>query len=117
MLLAEETLEAVRRAPEPLRGGLLRFLREHHMLSRGYLRLYARLAWYKLRLRGRLKTDGIAFLCKGVHLEIAPGAQLQLGRWSWLGDDCKVRVHEGVVEIGAKSVLGQECTISCYEHI
>jgi len=40
-----------------------------------------------------------------------------LGRWSWLGDDCKIRAHEGVISIGAKSVLGQECTLYCYQHI
>ena len=40
-----------------------------------------------------------------------------LGRWSWIGHGSKIRAHEGVVEIGAKSVLGQECTISCYQHV
>jgi len=112
--------DAIRRAPAPLHGGpltMLRFMRSHHMLNRGYARLLARLAWHKLRLRGRLVTDGLAFICPGVHLEIAPGARLVLGRWSWLGDGCKVRVHEGEVLIGAKSVLGQECTISCYRHV
>src|SRR3712207_1163928 len=29
----------------------------------------------------------------------------------------KIRAHEGVVEIGAKSVLGQEITISAYQHV
>jgi acetyltransferase-like isoleucine patch superfamily enzyme len=28
-----------------------------------------------------------------------------------------VRAHEGEVSIGAKSVLGQECTISAYHHV
>jgi acetyltransferase-like isoleucine patch superfamily enzyme len=112
--------DAIRRAPAPLHGGpltMLRFMRSHHMLSLGYARLLARFAWLRLRLRGRLVTDGLAFICPGVHLEIAPGARLVLGRWSWLGDGCKVRVHEGEVRIGAKSVLGQECTISCYQHV
>jgi acetyltransferase-like isoleucine patch superfamily enzyme len=112
--------DAIRRAPAPLHGGpltMLRFMRSHHMLSLGYARLLARFAWLRLRLRGRLVTDGLAFICPGVHLEIAPGARLVLGRWSWLGDGCKVRVHEGEVQIGAKSVLGQECTISCYQHV
>jgi acetyltransferase-like isoleucine patch superfamily enzyme len=40
-----------------------------------------------------------------------------LGRWSWIGDGTKIRAHEGVVSIGAKSVLGQECTLSCYQQI
>jgi acetyltransferase-like isoleucine patch superfamily enzyme len=110
----------VRRAPPPLRGGLRElwgFMREHRMLNHRYAILLARLGWAKLRLGDRLELDGIAFIRPGVHLEVAPGARLVLGRWSWLGDDCKIRVHEGVVEIGAKSVLGQECTVTCFRRI
>jgi acetyltransferase-like isoleucine patch superfamily enzyme len=106
--------------PPPLRHSpleLLRFMRAHRMLNHRYAPLFARLAWAKLRFGDRLQLDGIAFIRPGVHLEIAPGARLVLGRWSWLGDDTKVRVHEGICEIGAKSVLGQECTISCFRHV
>jgi acetyltransferase-like isoleucine patch superfamily enzyme len=28
-----------------------------------------------------------------------------------------VRAHEGTVSVGAKSVLGQECTITAYQHV
>jgi acetyltransferase-like isoleucine patch superfamily enzyme len=110
----------VHRPPPPLRHGpreLWRFMRAHRMLNHRYAILLARLAWAKLRLGDRLELDGIAFICPGVRFEVAPGARLVLGRWSWLGDDCKVRVHEGVVEIGAKSVLGHECTITCFRRI
>ena len=109
--------------PEPIRplhGGaltLLRFIRAHGMANPRYARLLARLAWHKLRLRGRLQLDGIAFICSGARIEVGPGARLELGRWSWIGNDTKLRIHEGVVSIGAKSVLGQECTLSCYERI
>ncbi len=96
---------------------LLRFMRAHHMLSRHYVPLLARWAWLKLRWRARLKTDGLCFVCPGVTLEIARGATLHLGRWTWLGHGTKIRVHEGEVSIGAKSVLGQECTISAYRHV
>ncbi len=87
------------------------------MLNLRYARLLARLGWHKLRLGKRLQLDGLAFICPGVELEIGKDAVLHLGRWSWLGHGCKVRVHEGEVRIGAKSVLGQECTISCYQHV
>ena len=109
-----------RRGPDPLRGGLLAFLhfaRSHHMLNRRYVVLVARWAWLKLRWRGRLKTDGLAFVCPGVHFEIGKDAVVHLGRWSWLGHGCKVRCHEGEVHIGARSVLGQECTITAYQHV
>ena len=110
----------VRSGPPPLHGGPLTFLRfahRNHMLTFGYARLIAKWLWLKLRWRGRLKTDGLCFVCPKVKLEIGPNATLTLGRWSWIGHGCKIRVHEGEVEIGAKSVLGQECTISAFQHI
>jgi acetyltransferase-like isoleucine patch superfamily enzyme len=110
----------VRGEPAPRHGGpivLLRWMREHRMLSWNYARLLARLAWLKLRFRGRLKTDGIAFVCPKVTLEIGKNATLHLGRWSWIGHGTKIRAHEGEVHIGAKSVLGQECTISSFQHV
>ena len=109
--------------PEPIRplhGGaltLLRFLRAHGMANPRYVRMLGRLGWHKLRLRGRLQLDGIAFICSGARIEVGKSGRLELGRWSWISDDVKLRVHEGVVTIGAKSVLGQECTLSCYQHV
>ena len=110
----------IRTAPAPLRGGplvLLRFLREHGMLTLPYARLIARWLWLKLRFRGRLKTDGLCFVCPGVTIEIGKDATLHLGRWSWIGHGSKIRVHEGEAWVGAKSVLGQECTISAFQHV
>jgi acetyltransferase-like isoleucine patch superfamily enzyme len=110
----------VRAAPPPLRGGplvLYRFLRDHGMLTPSYAKLIARWLWLKLRFRGRLKTDGLCFVCPGVKIEIGRDATLHLGRWSWIGHGCKIRVHEGEARIGAKSVLGQECTISAFRHV
>jgi acetyltransferase-like isoleucine patch superfamily enzyme len=110
----------VRRPPEPLRGGPLalgRFMRANHMLSFAYAHLLARYVLLKLRYRRRLKTDGICFICPGVQLEIGPDAALRVGRWAWIGHGSKIRVHEGEVSIGAKTVMGQECTISAYQHV
>ena len=110
----------VRGVGEPLHGGpltLARFLRRHGMLNLNYARLIARWAWYKLRFRGRLQTDGLCFIAPKVKLEIGRDAVLKLGRWSWLGHGTKIRVHEGFCEIGAKTVLGQECTISAFQHV
>jgi acetyltransferase-like isoleucine patch superfamily enzyme len=110
----------VRSGPPPLHGGpltLLRFARRNRMLTPGYARLVAKWLWLKFRWRGRLRTDGLCFVCPGVKLEIGRNATLSLGRWSWLGHGCKIRVHEGEVSIGAKSVLGQECTVSAFQHV
>jgi acetyltransferase-like isoleucine patch superfamily enzyme len=87
------------------------------MLRPGYAPLLTRWLWLKLRWRGRLVTDGLCFVCPGVKFEIGPDARVVLGRWSWVGDGCKIRAHEGIIAIGAKSVLGQECTLSCYQQI
>jgi acetyltransferase-like isoleucine patch superfamily enzyme len=92
-------------------------MRAHHMLTPNYARLLVRLAWLKVRFRGRLKTDGFAFVCPGVTLEIGKDAVVHLGRWSWIGHGSKIRAHEGEVRIGAKSVLGQECTVSSFQHV
>jgi acetyltransferase-like isoleucine patch superfamily enzyme len=110
----------IRSGPPPLHGGpltFLRFARQHHMLRPGYAALIARWLWLKLRWRGRLQTDGLCFVCPGVKFEIGPGARVTLDRWSWIGHRCKIRVHEGEFSLGAKSVMGQECTISAYQHV
>ena len=106
--------------PPPLEGGLpalLRFMRAHGMLNRKYARLIVRLGLRKAWLRGRLSLDGLAFIGPGCDLEVGRRGTLELGRWSWIGHGCKLRAHEGVISIGAKTVLGQECTISAFQHV
>jgi len=112
----------VRRPPEPLHGGLvhlLRFMRRNGMLTPKYLRLIGGL----LRRRHltsygrRLHSDGIAFVPANVVIQIGRDARVELGRWSWIGHGTKIRCHEGTVSIGAKTVMGQECTISAFQHV
>ncbi len=113
-------VDAMRRAPLPLGGGplaLVRFMRANHMLSHDYALLLVRLALLKLRHGKRLQTDGLCFICPGVKLEIGRHATLRIGRWAWIGHGCKIRVHEGEVSIGAKTVIGQEATISAFQHV
>ena len=110
----------VRGVPDRLEGGplaFLRFMRAHGMLNHRYARLMLRWAWLKLRWRGRLETDGLCFIGPGVTFEIGKGARVQLGRWCWIGHGSKIRAHEGEVVIGAKTVMGQECTISAFQHV
>jgi acetyltransferase-like isoleucine patch superfamily enzyme len=116
----ERLAAALRRAPEPRHGGMLtlaRFMRANRMLTPRYALLLARYVLLKLRHGRRLRTDGICFICPGVKLEIGRGATLRIGRWAWIGHGAKIRVHEGEVSIGAKTVIGQECTISAYQHV
>jgi acetyltransferase-like isoleucine patch superfamily enzyme len=110
----------VRTAPGPLRGGplaLLSFMRANNMLRLGYVPLLARFVLLKLRYGRRLQTEGLCFVCPRVKLEIGRGATLRIGRWAWIGHGCKLRVHEGEVSIGAKTVIGQECTVSAFQHV
>jgi acetyltransferase-like isoleucine patch superfamily enzyme len=95
---------------------MLRFMRRHRMLTPKYSRLVVRLLRRRLLAR-RLHTDGLAFIGPRVTLQIGRCGRIELGRWSWLGHGTKVRCHEGVVSIGAKTVVGQECTISAYQHV
>jgi acetyltransferase-like isoleucine patch superfamily enzyme len=110
----------IRGEPPPRRGGLLtllRFMRQKGMLNAKYGRLILRIGAWRLRLGRRLRLDGLAFVGPGCSLEVGRQATLELGRWSWIGHGCKIRVHEGNVSVGAKTVLGQECTISAFQHV
>jgi acetyltransferase-like isoleucine patch superfamily enzyme len=110
----------LRGAPPPRAGGLLallRFMRRKGMLNTKYGRLALRLGLRKLWHGRGLVTDGLAFIGPGCTLQIGDKGRIELGRWSWVGHGTKLRCHEGVITLGAKSVLGQECTISAYQHV
>jgi acetyltransferase-like isoleucine patch superfamily enzyme len=117
-----EDVTGLRPPPAPPHGGpltLLRFMRRHGMLTPKYGRLIVRLLRrrYLTAYGRRLKLDGLAFIGPRVVLQIGRNARIELGRWSWIGHGTKIRCHEGVVSIGAKTVMGQECTISAFQHV
>ena len=64
---------------------------------------------------GGRPTAGV--LRRDLQLQVGKRGSLRFGRFTWIGDGTKIRCHEGVVEIGAKTVMGQECTISAYQHV
>jgi acetyltransferase-like isoleucine patch superfamily enzyme len=98
---------------------LIRFCARNRMLNLKYGRLLGRYLRRRLFTRAgwRWRTDGLLFLGPGLELQIARGARIDFGRFVWIGDGTKIRCHEGVVEIGAKTVIGQECTISAYRRV
>jgi acetyltransferase-like isoleucine patch superfamily enzyme len=98
---------------------LLRFCARNRMLTPKYALLALRWARFRLLTSAgrRWRTDGPLFLGGGLELHVARRGRLDLGRFVWLGHGTKIRCHEGVVEIGAKTVLGQECTISAYRRV
>ncbi len=97
----------------------IRFCARHGMLNFQYGRLLGRyLRRRLLTLAGhRWRTDGLVFFGRGLELQIARRGRVDFGRFVWVGDGTKIRCHEGVVEIGAKTVIGQECTISAYQRV
>jgi hypothetical protein len=98
---------------------MLRFLARNRMLTPRYGRLFWRYLWRRFLTPAgrRWASDGPFFLGRGLELKIEPRGQIRFGRFVWIGDGTKIRCHEGVVEIGEKTVMGQECTISAYQRV
>jgi acetyltransferase-like isoleucine patch superfamily enzyme len=97
----------------------IRFCARNGMLNLSYGRLALRYLRRRLfTVAGyRWRSDGLLFLGRGLELQIARRGRIEFGRFVWIGDGTKIRCHEGVVEIGAKTVIGQECTISAYQRV
>jgi acetyltransferase-like isoleucine patch superfamily enzyme len=98
---------------------LIRFLARNRMLTPNYARLAVRYARRRLLTSAgwRWQTGGLLFLGRGLQIQIGKRGRLRFGRLVWIGDGTKIRCHEGEVIIGDKTVLGQECTISAYQHV
>jgi len=98
---------------------VLRFLAHNQMLNHRYALLLWRFSWRRLLTRAgrRWRTDGMLFLGRRLEIQINRRAEVRFGRFVWIGDGTKIRCHEGVVEIGEKTVMGQECTISAYQRV
>jgi len=119
-----EAPEAPPAAVEPLprRTGplaVLRFWARNRMLTPKYALLVARLLRRRFLTPAgrRMVFDGMLFLGSRVTIQIGRRARVRCGRWVWIGHGSKIRCHEGEVSIGDKTVLGQECTISAYQHV
>ncbi len=97
----------------------LRFCADNGMLNSRYARLLGRFLVRRfLTAAGyRWHTDGMLFLGRRLELQIARLGRVEFGRFVWIGDGTKIRCHEGAVEIGEKTVIGQECTISAYQRV
>ncbi len=98
---------------------MLGFLARNKMLNHRYGLLLWRYCWRRLFTRAgrRWQTDGFVFLGRRLELQIGRKGTIRFGRFVWIGDGSKIRCHEGEVEIGRKTVMGQECTISAYQRV
>ena len=97
----------------------LAFFARNGMLTPKYARLGFRWAWRRVLTHAgrRWKTDGPVFFGRRLQLQAGRTGRIHFGRFAWIGDGTKIRCHEGVVEIGPKTVFGQECTISAYQRV
>jgi acetyltransferase-like isoleucine patch superfamily enzyme len=97
----------------------IRFCARNGMLNLRYARLFVRYLGRRLfTVAGRRwRTEGFLFLGRRLEIQIAKQGRVEFGRFVWIGDRTKIRCHEGVVEIGEKTVMGQECTISAYQRV
>jgi acetyltransferase-like isoleucine patch superfamily enzyme len=109
------------RARRPKAGPIAsaRFFARNGMLQLKYGRLLLRFLRRRLFTSAgwRWGTDGPLFLGKRLQIQIAKRGRVDFGRFVWIGDGTKIRCHEGEVVIGAKTVLGQDCTISAYKRV
>lgn len=98
---------------------MLRFLARNRMLTPRYARLLWRYLWRRLLTPAgwRWRTEGFVFFGRRLELKIERRGRVRFGRFVWIGEGTKIRCHEGAVEIGSKTVMGQECTISAYQRV
>lgn len=110
-------MESTRTRKGPI--GSLAFFARNGMLDPKYALLFWRYLWRRLVTRAgwRWRTDGPVFFGRRLQLQISKRGSVSFGRFVWVGDGSKIRCHEGTVEIGEKTVLGQEVTISAYRRV
>jgi acetyltransferase-like isoleucine patch superfamily enzyme len=102
-----------RRAPL-LAAANLGWILRHRAWTPGYLVRY----WRYVRLRlthPEVFTEGMVFLGRRVELAGRPGyGRVILGRWVHVGDDTRLRAHEGTLRVGDKVVFGRGVTVTTY---
>ncbi len=88
------------------------------MVTPQYLNLYRRAAWHRARAAAtgdNVVFQGMLFTGKRVELRARPGhGRLVIGPWCWIGNDNKLRSHEGQLTLGAKVVLGRDNVVNSY---
>ncbi len=96
----------------------VRFAVERRMLTPTHLALYRRYLAHRAgaAARGqRVELQGMVFTGKRVELFARRGfGRVVVGPWCWLGNDSKLRAHEGQLTLGTKVVMGHDNVINTY---
>ncbi len=92
----------------------LRWVVDHRAWTPYYLVRYWRFLLFRLR-NPHVVTEGMVFLGKRVDVSARHGyGRLVIGRWVHIGDDNRIRCHEGSLRIGDKCVFGRDNTVNAY---
>ena len=92
----------------------VRYAVEWRMFGPAYRGVFRRYAWQRLR-NPQLELKGMVFTGQRVQLWARPGhGRLVIGPWCWIGDDNKLRAHEGQLTLGSKVVMGRDNVINTY---
>lgn len=92
----------------------LRWIVRNRAWTPWYLLRYWRFFWFKVR-NPHIITRGFVFLGRRVEVTARRGyGQMVLGRWVHIGEDNRLRCHEGVLTVGDKCVFGRDNTINCF---
>lgn len=79
-----------------------------------YLQRYWRFFWFRMR-HPHIITEGFVFIGRRVEIHARKGySRMILGRWVHVGDENRIRAHEGTMRIGDKCVFGRDNTINGY---
>ncbi len=92
----------------------LRWIVRNRAWNWWYLQRYWRFLWFRLRYP-HIITEGFVFLGRRVEVSARRGyARMIIGRWVHVGDENRIRAHEGTLRIGDKTVFGRDNTINGY---
>lgn len=92
----------------------LRWVIRHRAWSWWYLVRYWRFLWLRIR-HPHVVTTGFVFLGRRVEIHARRGyGRIVLGRWVHIGDENRLRCHEGTLRIGDKCVFGRDNTVNAY---
>lgn len=79
-----------------------------------YLKRYWRFLVFRLR-HPEVVCEGFVFLGKRIEWEVRPGyGRIVLGKWVHIGNDNKLRAHNGTLRLGDKVVLGQANVVNTH---